>query len=274
MHDQEFAWEGRSIAWSRRGTGPAVVFVHGTPFSSRVWAAYAAELSTSYTVYTWDLPGYGESSKHSEHTVDLGVHARAFAALLAHWGLDAPHVVAHDIGGGVALRTHLVEQVPFASLLLADAVAIPPSGSPFFRFVQQHPSVLTELPANAHEALLRAYISGASQRGLPAEVLDELAGPWTGPVGQQAFYRQIADYDEGYLAENEAALERLSMPVRVLWGGHDAWLPVEVGRPLAGLIPGAQWREVEGAGHLLMLDAPVAVTYEITNWLAARTHRS
>lgn len=60
---------------------------------------YAEELSSHYTVYTWDLPGYGESSKHPEHPVDFAVHAEAFAALVVQWNLTVPpHVVAHDFG--------------------------------------------------------------------------------------------------------------------------------------------------------------------------------
>jgi len=39
--------------------------------------------------------------------VSLDVQGEVLAALLAHWGLDAPHVVAHDYGGAVALRAYV-----------------------------------------------------------------------------------------------------------------------------------------------------------------------
>jgi hypothetical protein len=58
--------------------------------------------------------------------------------------------------------------------MLVDVVAIPPTGSPFFRFVQHHPGLLAELPAYIHEAIVIAYIQGASHRGLRAEDLAEL----------------------------------------------------------------------------------------------------
>ena len=151
-----FEWEGRRLAWGRAGTGPPVVFCHGTPWSSHVWAPYAAALADRFTVHLWDLPGYGRSSKDPAHEVHAGVHARALRALLDHWGLDRPHVVAHDLGGLVALRAHLVELAAYASLFLVDVVAIPPSGSPFFRFVQENPGLLDQLPAYVHEAIVRA----------------------------------------------------------------------------------------------------------------------
>src|SRR4249919_2707982 len=233
---ESFSWEGRRIAWACAGSGPPVVFCHGTPFSSRVWAPYAEELADRFTVHLWDLPGYGRSSMDPGHRVAADVHAQAFTALLEHWGLDRPQVVAHDLGGLVSLRAHLVEGAAYASLFLVDVVAVPPSGSPFFRFVQDNPALLPQLPAYIHEAIVRAYIGNATHLGLAAGDLDALVEPWTGPEGQPAFYRQIADYDLELLEENEQRLPQLALPVRVLWGVEDAWIPLETGRRLAGLV--------------------------------------
>ena len=264
---ETFEWEGRRIAWGRAGSGPAVVFCHGTPWSSRVWAPYAEALAERYTVHLWDLPGYGRSSKRPDHPVHAGVHARALTALLDHWGLDRPHVVAHDLGGLVALRAHLVEGAACSSLFLVDVVAVPPSGSPFFRFVQDHPGVLGELPAYVHEAIVRAYVAGASHRDLAPEVLDALVEPWTGAEGQPAFYRQIEDYDLALLDENERALPDLDLPVRILWGTEDTWIPLETGRRFAALVPRAVLTEVPEAGHLVQYDAPVALATALGGWL-------
>ncbi|SEG15147.1 Pimeloyl-ACP methyl ester carboxylesterase [Nonomuraea solani] len=266
--NERFDWQGRQIAWGRAGSGPAVVFCHGTPWSSVVWQPFAEMLSHDHTVYLWDMPGYGLSSKRADHPVDFGVQAEAFAALLAHWGLDRPHVIAHDFGGAVSLRARLNLGAGYASLLLVDVVAIPPSGSPFFAFVQDHPDVLERLPAYIHEAIVRAYIRGASHRGLRDADLDALVRPWLGEEGQPAFYRQIAAYDESFLEENERRLGRLDLPVRIVWGADDAWIPVKTAQRLRGLLPGANLSLVAEAGHLIQYDAPAAVMDEIRTWLA------
>jgi len=260
-------WQGRSLAWGRTGSGPPVVFCHGTPWSSRVWAPYADALADRFTVHLWDLPGYGRSSKDPEHEVHAGVHARALRALLDHWGLGSPHVVAHDLGGLVALRTHLEEGAQYASLFLVDVVAIPPSGSPFFRFVQDHPGLLAQLPGYVHEAIVRAYVGTATHRGLPDDELDALVEPWTGAEGQPAFYRQIEDYDLALLDENERRLPELDLPVRIVWGTEDGWIPLATGRRFAGLVPGAVLSEVPEAGHLVQYDAPVALATALRDWL-------
>jgi pimeloyl-ACP methyl ester carboxylesterase len=267
---ETFEWQGRQIAWSRAGSGPAVVFCHGTPFSSLVWQPFADALARDFTVHVWDMPGYGRSSKRPEHAVDFGAQADAFTALLTHWGLERPHVVAHDFGGAVSLRATLVGGAAYASLMLVDVVAIPPSGSPFFRFVQAHPDVLGDLPAYIHEAIVRTYVQGASHRGLRGEQLDALVRPWLGSQGQPAFYRQIAGYDERFLEQNEQRLDRIDFPVRILWGADDAWIPARVGERLRDLIPGATLSLVDDAGHLMQYDAPVALADEIRAWLDAR----
>ncbi|HEX6355005.1 alpha/beta hydrolase [Actinophytocola sp.] len=266
---ERFEWQGRHIAWGRAGTGPAVVFCHGTPWSSLLWQPFAEALSRDFTVHLWDMPGYGLSSKQAGHPVDFGVQADAFAALLAHWGLDRPHVIAHDFGGAVSLRTHLTLGVDYASLMLVDVVAIPPSGSPFFRFVQEHPDVLGQLPAYIHTAIVRAYIQGASHRGLREDDLDALTRPWLGEDGQRAFYRQIADYDERFLEENERRLASITIPVRILWGTQDTWIPTHIAHRLHDAIPAAGLALVDDAGHLIHHDAPIPLMNEIRTWLSS-----
>ena len=266
--DEHLSWRGRTIAHGRAGTGPPVVFCHGTPWSSVVWSPYADALADAFTVHAWDMPGYGRSSKDPQHPVDLATQAEAFVAMLDHWGLDRPHVVAHDIGGAVSLRAALDGAASYASLLLVDVVAIPPSGSPFFRFVADNPDTLTALPPYIHEAVLRAYVRGASHRGLPEHDLAALVEPWTTDGGQPAFYRQIAQYDEDVLVRIEPRLEHLAVPVRVVWGAEDRWIPPRTGRRLAELIPGSDFVEVPGAGHLIQYDAPVALMSLVRGWLA------
>lgn len=269
--DQVFDWRGRRIAWAKAGTGPDVVFCHGTPFSSVVWHPFARALSRDFTVHVWDMPGYGRSSKDADHAVDFGVQAEAFAALLDNWGLTNPHVIAHDFGGAVSLRAHLYGGVRYASLMLVDVVAIPPSGSPFFRYVKANPDLLGRLPGYIHRAVVRAYIADASVTGLRDDTVDALVEPWTGEEGQPAFYRQVAHYDERFLHDNEVRAGDLSIPVHIVWGEQDAWIPVELAHRLHELIPGAGLTLVPGSSHLIQYDQPVALMHEIRSWLDART---
>jgi pimeloyl-ACP methyl ester carboxylesterase len=264
---EEFSWRGRTVRWGKAGSGPDVVFCHGTPWSSELWRPIAEALTPSFTVHLWDMPGYGLSSKDEGHRVSLDVQGELFGDLLSHWDLQSPHVVAHDIGGAVALRTHLLHAKRFASLALVDVVALRPWGSDFFRLVGEHPDVFERLPRTVHDGALRAYISGASRRGLTRAALDSLVAPWSDELGQAAFYRQIAQADEAHTDEIEVLYPTIDVPTLVVWGQDDAWIPVERAHRLGELIPDARIHLVEGAGHLIQLDRPEALTAALAAWL-------
>ncbi|MEV2277010.1 alpha/beta fold hydrolase [Nocardiopsis sp. NPDC049922] len=266
--DERFDAPNGTVRWTRLGEGEPVVLLHGTPFSSYVWRHVARALAPHHTVYAWDMPGYGASAKFDGQDVSLAAQQRAFTALLDHWGLDRPRVVAHDFGGAVALRTALLDGVAYDRLALVDAVSVRPWGSDFFRLVNAQADVFAALPPHLHEALVRAYIATAAHHEPRAEVLDALTRPWLGADGQPAFYRQIAQADERHTAEVEDAYADLDLPVLVVWGREDTWLPLERGERLAAAVPGARLHPLTGAGHLVQEDAPAELTAALLDFLA------
>jgi pimeloyl-ACP methyl ester carboxylesterase len=268
---EEFSWRGRTVRWGRKGIGPAVVFCHGTPWSSELWRPIAESLTASFTVHLWDMPGYGRSSKSAEHRVSLDVQGELFGDLLSHWDLESPHVVAHDFGGAVSLRAHLLHQRSYASLALVDVVALRPWGSDFFRLVGEYPGVFARLPHAVHEGAIRAYVAGASHRSLTPADLDALVSPWLDDEGQAAFYRQIEQADEAYTDEIESRYPTVDVPTLVVWGQDDTWIPVDRAHRLHDVIPGARLQLIEDAGHLVQLDQPEALTAVLTTWLASQT---
>jgi pimeloyl-ACP methyl ester carboxylesterase len=267
---ETFSWRGRIVRWVRHGSGPPVVFCHGTPWSSQLWAPFAAALRSDFTAYLWDMPGYGESSKEPDHAVSLDVQGELLADLLTHWELERPHVVAHDYGGAVALRAHLLHGATYASLALVDVVALAPWGSEFFRLVRDNADVFMALPPTIHEGALRAYLDGASHRGLTSEQYDLLARPWLDEPGRMAFYRQISQADETYTDEIEPRYGSLELPVLVVWGREDRPIPVDRAHRLAAAIPGAKLEIIDDAGHLIQLDQPVLLAITLQRWLASQ----
>lgn len=257
------------VCWDTLGSvgQDPVVLLHGTPFSSYVWRAVARSLARHHQVFVWDMPGYGASEKYSGQDVSLAAQGRVFTELLAHWGLREPLVVAHDFGGAVSLRAHLLHGARYRALALVDPVALAPWGSPFFRLVGEHSEVFDQLPPALHHALVREYVSSASSPGLHPTVLDRLVRPWLGDIGQAAFYRQIAQADQLYTDEVQGRYGEIGIPTLVCWGEDDTWIPVAKGRELAARISGAQLEPIAGAGHLVQEDAPAELTAALIAFL-------
>jgi pimeloyl-ACP methyl ester carboxylesterase len=162
---------------------PALVLMHGTPFSSWEWHRIVPWLARRFRVHFHDMLGYGASEK-LDGDVSLGVQNAVFAALLDHWALRRPHVVAHDFGGATALRAHLLDGRDYASLTLIDPVAIRPWGSPFVAHVRAHEAAFAGLPAYAHEALLEAYLKTSMARPIRQDELAPYMAPWLGEAGR------------------------------------------------------------------------------------------
>jgi pimeloyl-ACP methyl ester carboxylesterase len=266
---QRFETGAGQIAWDRLGQGPPVVLVHGTPWSSWTWRRVARRLAGSFAVYVFDLLGFGASDRRPDQDVSLAGHGRRLADLLDSWDLERPAVVAHDIGGAATLRANLLHGRPMAALALVDVVALGPWGSPFFRLVRDHDEVFQQLPAPIHEGVVRAYVGTAQTRPLDRDVEDALVSPWLGPVGQSAFYRQIAQSDERHTEEIEPLYGRIAVPTLVVWGEHDPWIPAERGRELARRIPGARLELLPAAGHLVQEDEPEELARLVAAHLSA-----
>lgn len=246
-----------------------VVLCHGTPWSSHVWGNVARELSQEYRVFLWDMPGYGDSAKGPSTATGLRVQADRLVSLLRIWGLDRPHIVAHDIGGAVALRAHLLEGAEYADLFLWDIVTLDPWGSSFFRLVADNAEVFAQLPQDLHSALVKAYIAGAVMQNMSTCDIDRLACPWLDADGQLAFYLQIASLSA---ADTRPVAEKLGStrcPTRIGWGSKDPWIPLGQAYQLQSRLPGDPCVEVlQGVGHLTPYEDPSGVSNALREWLA------
>lgn len=250
-------------AGDRRGD---VVLCHGTPWSAVVWAEVARGLASDYRVHLWDLPGYGGSPVGEAVPLDLARQGARFARLLDLWSLDAPAVVAHDIGGAVALGAHLLHGRAFGRLFLWDVVTLEPWGSPFFRLVAEHRPAFAALPAALHRALVREYIAGAGR--LSSDWVDLLSQPWLGEDGQSAFYRQIAALRPEHTRPIAERLSLVDCPVAIGWGSEDPWIPAQQANQLALALPQPiRPRYLEGVGHLPQVEEPATVAAAIEAWL-------
>ncbi|TJZ46120.1 alpha/beta hydrolase [Streptomyces piniterrae] len=270
--DRTFRSSAGEVRWAVLGEdsgAPPVVLLHGTPFSSYVWRGVARSLAGRHRVFVWDMPGYGASEKRAGQDVSLAAQAVVFGELLAHWGLAQPAVVAHDFGGCVALRAHLLHGVRYDRLALVDPVAMAPWGSPTYRLMGAHAGVFAQLPPDLHRALVREYVSSTSHPGLHPTVLDALVEPWCTEDGRPAFYRQIEQNDQRFTDEIEGRYGEIAPPVLICWGTQDSWTPVAKGHELAARIPGARLRLIEGAGHLVQEDAPAELAGALAEFLRA-----
>ncbi|KAJ5679687.1 hypothetical protein N7462_007931 [Penicillium macrosclerotiorum] len=266
-------------------SSPPLIFIHGTPWSSFVWATHARALALHFHIHLFDCPGFGTSPPgtplpHTSITPetaldsDLAEQTRVFAALYAHWarawGGAAPHVVAHDVGGLLALRAVLMHGCALASLCLVDVVAVGPFETPLFKLIAAHEGVFGALPGPMFAGVVEGYIREAAWAEIGTEVMEALKKPWIqNDQGRMGFLRQMVQASRRSVEEVEEQYGKVGekMPVMVIWGAEDQWLPVETASRVKEKVQAREMVLIEGAGHLVMYDQPESFGVELTWWL-------
>jgi len=266
---QGFQSSAGEVAWDVVGDGPNVVLVHGTPANSIIWRGVIERLADRYRIHYLDLPGYGASEKFEGQEVRLRSFARVLAEFLDDRGLAATHLVGHDFGAAAVLGAHLVEQAPARSITIADGVVLSPWGTAYSRHVNRYEKVFAAVPEYIHRATLSAHLDTAVARAMSAEMKSALIEPWTGDIGQSAYYRQVAQFDYEYTDRLEALYPEVDVPFRILWGEEDGWVDVSEGNRLQQIVQGAELRLLPDAGHFSMVDCPGLFARELDDFLGS-----
>lgn len=283
-----------NIRWTSLGNValPPLIFVHGTPWSSHVWYSYAKSLAQYFRVYLFDNPGFGDSplgnpidgetiSKEVALDADLAQQSEVFAALYKFWAQDwqeskGAHVVAHDHGGLMSLRANLLHGCDYRSLCLIDVVALGPFGQPLFKLVAENEGVFTALTGPVFEGVVESYIRDAAHKDLGKETMDALKNPWiSSEEGRKGFVRQMVQANSRSAEEVEGRYHEVgeNMPVRIIWGKEDEWIPVETAQRLKEKLNAEDVVVIEGAGHLVMYDQPGRLGIELGWWLSKNEYR-
>jgi pimeloyl-ACP methyl ester carboxylesterase len=250
---------GGVVAHDRLGRGAPLVLVHGTPSWSYLWRRVAPLLAADFTVYVFDLLGYGDSEKGDGLDLSIAAQGRLLTELLDLWGLDRPLIAGHDIGGAIVLRAHLIEGRAFERIALVDSVVFNSWLTPTTMHIRAHLDAYQTMPVHIYEQVVRAHLRTAVHRALDEETLGGYMEPWRGTAGQAAYFHKIAQFEEADTAELEPLLEKIAVPALIVWGEDDGWIAPSVAERLHRAIAGSRVSLIPGAGHFCMEDAPEAV---------------
>ena len=267
--------EGKRCFVVERGSGPALLLMHGFPTSCYDWRSVIDGLDSSHRCVAFDFPGFGLSEKPVAYSYSLFQQADVAESLMVALGIERAHVVSHDMGTSVhcellarrqerRLRFELLSSTflngsmlqwlatitPFQKLLASNETlpqAIEFCNSemaaylPGLKAIMKRPEAITDEDALVIGELLR-YHDG--NRRLPA-----MAG----------YMRERYVNSERWLG----ALEHAGETMQFVWADGDPIANVEMGRKLHEQYPKARYVELAGLGHFLLMEDPAAVAAEI-----------
>ncbi len=269
---ESFSHKGVTLRYTDSGKGEPVLFLHGFAVSSYTWRHVADRLSGSNRVICLDLKGFGASDKPRDSDYSAYGQAEIIAAFLEQRDLKNVTVVGNSFGGRVtmALYSRLSGTGRIKRLVLVDSAG-PDGVLPLqvrLAKTPPMPSVLaTVLPAGiiAKEAVDAAFYDTAL---IEPDAVDVYAAHLGSPGAMEAFAKTaslvFARDDREKVWDH---LDRVDIPVLIIWGEYDGVIPLANGQKLQELIPHSQLVVISRCGHMPQEEKPQETTEAILQFL-------
>ncbi|MHB0950187.1 MAG: alpha/beta fold hydrolase [Gemmatimonadaceae bacterium] len=252
-----------------RGSGEPIVLLHGFPTCGHLWAEVVPLLPPGHRVVVVDLLGFGRSDPPGTQPVTLRGHAERTVALLDTLGINHACVAGHDVGGGVAQVMAVRWPHRVSRLALVDSVAYDCWPRRVVTLARAMLPLTRLLPPGLLLSILRRDLArGYDDAARGTRSIEKYLRAFAGEEGRDACMRHLQALDAGETTAIAGALRTLVQPTAIVWGALDPFLPVTIGRRLAGDIPGATLDVVERAGHFTPEEAPARVAAAIAQLLA------
>ena len=224
------------------GTGLAVVLLHGAAGTRLSWPAQARRLP-GCCVYALDLPGHGKS--RGEPCNSIGDYTTQVLNWMEALDLQRAIFVGHSMGSAVAMQVALTDPARVAALVLV--------GSASKLKVNPALMALAASPETYLQAIERIVVWSYGRQA--PERLVELARKRMAETPQAVLLRDFQACDNFDIS---GRLDEIEAPTLVVCGTEDRMTPLAGAQALAGGLRRARLEVAAGAGHMLMLEQPLA----------------
>jgi pimeloyl-ACP methyl ester carboxylesterase len=263
---------GVRLRYVRRGSGPRVVLLHTLGSSIFTWRHVLPELSREHDVIALDFPGFGGSDQPVDLQAEL--YPSVLAGFVARLGGERVSVVGNGLGGAMAVifaafrpdrveRLALLNPTGYQMKLAEQPLLLRLGASPFGMALAER----TGLRRTLITLGLRQVVFDRG-RVTPA-VVDEYVAPLLRPGAMSSIRSVMATYP--FSADQfDALARRVRVPVLVVWGRDDRWMPTRhVARYLASM-GGARAELLDRCGHLPQEERPGDVALLLLEFLRAQ----
>ncbi len=269
---------GHNRAYLKVGSGSALLLIHGIGSRHETWLPVIEELAKTHTVIAPDLLGHGQSAK-PRADYSIGGYANGMRDLLTVLGIDRVTVVGHSLGGGIAMQFAYQFPQRTERIVLVGTSGLGPEVNPVIPLctVPGSSLVLAALASRAARKVGVPLLNALHMSGLPMTAdLDQLALVYDDlgtREARQAFrhvLRAIIDWRGQIVTMNDRAYLTEFIPTLLMWGRDDTVIPVKHAYAAEDLLPHADIKVFDNAGHFLHADQPEIFVQTLQHFLSDR----
>ncbi len=244
---------------------PAIVLLHGIGSSLHTFDPWAEALSARYRVIRYDLPGSGLSGPDPGRDYSDERAVAVLLAVLDRLQVERATLAGNSIGGRLAWRFAAAhpDRVDRLILIAPDGYA-----SPGFDYGKppEVPAVLEAMRFALPKWALRPNLEAAyaEPSRLRAAVMERYHALLLAPGNRQAMLDRMR---QTVLVPPGPFLQRITVPVLLLWGEKDAMIPVTNAQDYLGELSDARLVLLPGIGHVPQEEAPEASLAPVLDFL-------
>jgi pimeloyl-ACP methyl ester carboxylesterase len=254
------------IGYEVHGEGPPLVMLRGLGRCMQHWLGYERELAEHYRVITMDLRGIGQTTLPLSFTHRIHDLAGDVVAVLDALGIEQAHVLGVSLGGMVALATGLEHPTRCLSVITINTSI---AGQRTLRMSPRGAWAIASGLVGDRMKIHRNLVEVLTSSKLSTERKLEAVQRFHAIAATDGLYVFTA-LKQVILAARfhvKHRLPELQMPVLLVYGADDQFVPSINTRKLKALIPHARLVSIPDAGHELMMDQPEALRDVLVAWL-------
>lgn len=261
------------------GDGPALILMHATGFLPWLWHPIARELAPSYRVIAPYFCDHREVEPEEGGLSWMRI-AEDLAVFCSRLGIERPGLVGHSMGATVLTLANAAFDLDAMGIILIEPIFLPQDFYKIRLKVEEHPlaskSIRRRSTWESREEALAYLRSKPLFRAWDSEMLDLYLryGMREGDSGGLALAcspkQEASLFMGGMLFDPWPLIPKVSCPVLVLEGEMSENREYIDLRKAVASMKNADYRLIEGAGHLIPMEKPGEITGMIRDFFDRR----
>lgn len=267
------AIDGQRMHYIDEGSGPVILFSHGTPEWSFGWRDLIKPLSAHFRCIAPDLLGMGLSDKPADADFTCRAHAARMEKFIEKLGLRDINIVANDFGLSIALSYAInhpenIEKISIFNGWMWRMDSDPHYARPL-RLFQGWLGRLLYQRFNFPVNVIMPSAFGNPKKYLTKEIHRHYKMALPHPGARRATYAfaqevlRAGDWWDGLWAKRQALAGK---PLLIFWGMKDKFIPAYELDKWAAAFPSARVIKYPDAGHFVQEEAAELMVVELLSF--------